>query len=307
MFLLGNYLSLWITDFRGELAALGAAFLWAASTVIYGRLGRNYPPLKLNLIKGGIAIALILLTLGLSGTRLPSLNIPAFGLLLLSGVIGIALGDTLYFTALNYLGARRVLLTETLAPPMTAVLAMIFLQESLTISAWLGIFLTLVGIAWVITEQVPGSIASPLLLTRGISFATLAALFQAGGAVLSRAALAETTISPLWGALLRLSAGTLILLLFTPFTRQRTGFFSKDLLTVQSLAALFFAAFAGTYLAIWLQQTALKFTAAGIAQTFLATSPLFVIPIATLMGETVSFRAILGVLVAIAGVALLLS
>lgn len=303
----GNYISFWITNFQGELAALGAAFLWAVSTVIYGRLGQNYSPLKLNLIKGGIAIALILLTLGLSGTQLPSVNIPAFGLLLLSGVMGISLGDTLYFTALNYLGARRVLLTETLAPPMAAVLALFFLQETLTISAWCGIFLTLAGVAWVITEQVPGSIASPLLLTRGIGFAALAALSQAGGAVLSRAALAETAISPLWAAFLRLSAGTLILLLFSPFTRSRTSLSSKEVITMQSLAALFFAAFAGTYLAIWLQQTALKFTEAGIAQTFLATSPLFVIPITASMGEAVSFRAILGVLVAIAGVALLLS
>ncbi len=71
------------------------------------------------------------------------------------------------------------------------------------------------------------------------------------------------------------------------------------------MGAIFFAAFAGTYLGIWLQQTAIKFTAAGIAQTLGNTSPLFVLPIAIWMGEQVSLRAILGVAITIGGIGLL--
>ena len=89
-------------------------------------------------------------------------------------------------------------------------------------------------------------------------------------------------------------------------SRQKLGFQWKDLPSRQVLGASFFAAFFGTYLAILLQQTALKFTAAGIAQTLAATSPLFVLPIAVWLGELVTVRAVLGVLVAIAGIALVL-
>ena len=71
------------------------------------------------------------------------------------------------------------------------------------------------------------------------------------------------------------------------------------------MGAILFAAFAGTYLGIWLQQTAIKFTAAGIALTLTNTSPLFVLPIAIWMGEQVSLRAIVGVAIAIAGIAVL--
>jgi drug/metabolite transporter (DMT)-like permease len=56
-----------------------------------------------------------------------------------------------------------------------------------------------------------------------------------------------------------------------------------------------------------LQQISLKFTEAGIAKSLGATSPLFVLPLAIWMGEVVSLRAILGVLVALAGVGLLFS
>jgi drug/metabolite transporter (DMT)-like permease len=64
-------------------------------------------------------------------------------------------------------------------------------------------------------------------------------------------------------------------------------------------------AFAGTFLGIWLQQTALKFTATGIAQSLTATSPLFVLPIAWMVGERVSLRSVVGVLLALAGIWLL--
>ncbi|NEQ24266.1 MAG: hypothetical protein F6K28_35130 [Microcoleus sp. SIO2G3] len=71
------------------------------------------------------------------------------------------------------------------------------------------------------------SIAFMLLLLSGaiaIGFGILAALAQTSGAVLSRAALAQTTVSPLWATLLRLSAGVLVLLPLTAFSRQKLGF-----------------------------------------------------------------------------------
>lgn len=293
------------TNFGGEFAALGAACLWAVSAVVYTHLGQKISPLVLNLSKGIIAIIYIAITLSIQGNILPN-NISSInlGLLLISGVLGIGLGDTFYFEALNNLGARRTLLLEALAPPLAALIALIFLQEALNITAWAGIFITVVGVTWVISERVPGtsSIVNPF---RGISFALLSALGQAGGAVLSRAALSTTSINPLWSTLLRIVGGVVILLLWMPFKRQR-GWLqplqSKQLLSIIAITALF-----STYLGIWLQQTALKYTATGIAQALISTSPLFVLPIALWMGEKVSFRAFLGVLVALGGITLLFS
>jgi drug/metabolite transporter (DMT)-like permease len=65
------------------------------------------------------------------------------------------------------------------------------------------------------------------------------------------------------------------------------------------------ATFTGTFLGVGLQQVALKFTNAGIVQTLTATSPLFVLPMIIILGEKVSFRAVLGTFIALAGVALL--
>ena len=293
-----------VNNFGGELAALGAAFLWAMSAVVYARLGQKIPPLALNLSKGVIAIALIALTLIVQRNYLTEIDAVALGLLLLSGVLGIGLGDTFYFEALNSLGARRTLLLEALAPPLAALIALTFLQEALSLRAWAGIVLTVSGVAWVISERVPNSASKAVKPLRGISFALLAALGQAIGAVLSRSALVDTTLSPLWCTLLRLVGGVLVLLLWIPLQRQPRLWFkplqSKKLLSMITLTALF-----STYLGILLQQTALKYTATGIAQALISTSPLFVLPISAWMGEVVSFRALLGVLVALGGIGLL--
>ncbi|CDM92545.1 DMT family transporter [Limnospira indica] len=295
-----------LTQFPGEISALVAALFWAIASVIYANVGTKIPPLGLNLIKGGIAIGLLLLTITFqSGGELPEFSPWVFGLLPLSGIIGIGIGDTAFFTTLNCLGPRRALLLETLAPPLTALIAFIFLGERLSLTAWGGIFITVLGIAWVITEQAPETLGIPLRLNRGLVFGSIAALSQSTGAILSHLALTQSGISPLWSTLLRILGGVAVLLLALPIQRLSPLALVKPLRSRRVLGIIIVATFFGTYLGIWLQQTALKFTAAGIAQTLTSTSPLFVLPIAIAMGETISFRAFLGALVAIFGVAML--
>ena len=268
--------------FRGEVAALAAAGLWAFATLLFGRLGKRLPPLVLNLVKGGVAIALILFTLLLRQQLLANLPGRAAVLLLISGVVGIGLGDTAYFATVNDLGPRRALLMETLAPPLSAVMALGLIGEQLSNVAWLGIVITLLGVAWVVSERAaPGEVRS---LRRGIGLGILAALGQATGAVLSRAALANTGIDPLWSALLRLLAG-LICLGGLVWVRPGLGQGVSQLRSGRLLAGVAVAAFFGTYLAIWLQQIAFKFAETGVAQAMLATSPVFVLPMAAMMGE----------------------
>lgn len=295
-----------MSEFRGELAALSAALIWAVASVVYTKIGRQLSPLMLNLAKGTIAISLLILTLFLSNNLFPPVSLSAVGMLLLSGVIGLGLGDTAYFAALNHLGTRRALVLEALAPPLAALLALVGLQEQLPTMAWFGILLTVSGVTWVVLERSPAPSASsvPPTLLPGIIFGTLAAFGQAGGGVLSRAALAGSEIDPLWSTLVRLLGGQFMLLLWATWQRRSLREF-QPLSHYRLLMILIGTAFASTCLALWLQQISFKYTAAGVAQSLLATSPVFVLPIAVAVGEPVSLRAILGVLVAIAGVWLL--
>lgn len=289
----------------GEIAAVSAAFLWAVASVIYSTFGRQVPALALNLGKGVIAILLLVITILAQGLMAPQLAARDSLLLLLSGAIGIGFGDTVYLEALRYLGARQTLLLGTLAPPMAACLALWFLNERLSTLAWLSIAITIMGIVWVISERTTAQ-NSAGYRWQGLLYALLASLAQAIGAILSRAALDNTAMSPQWGALLRLLAGVVVVLGWGLLRHQIQAWW-QAINTTDLLIRLFAAAFLGTYLGIWLQQLSLKYTVTGISQTLNATSPLFVLPITVLLGERISSRAWLGAVVAVIGVGLLLA
>jgi drug/metabolite transporter (DMT)-like permease len=74
---------------------------------------------------------MLLFTILISEKLFISISPVSLGLLLLSGAIGVGMGDTVYFSALNRLGARRTLLLGMLAPPIAAILALIFFTRAI--------------------------------------------------------------------------------------------------------------------------------------------------------------------------------
>jgi drug/metabolite transporter (DMT)-like permease len=288
---------------RGEAAALVAAVAWASASVIWGRAGRRVPPLELNFTKGAVGLVLLAITLALQGELFTGVDRRAVWLLGVSGAVGIGLGDTAYFEAINALGPRRALLLSMLAPPLAGIVAWMTLGEKLSHSSWIGMLFTVGGVAWVITERIPGSGKPAAHLLRGVWMGVLASVAQVVGAVLSRTAFEQTTVTPVYSALIRMAAAVVTLFVWITFSRRKrkwTVHRSRD-----AWGLVLAATFVGTYLGITLQQFAFKFANTGVAQTLLSTSPLFVLPIAVALGEKVSPRAVVGVILALAGIAML--
>lgn len=291
-------------SYRGELAAGSAAAIWAGSSIFYSRVGRQVSPLVLNLSKGLLAIGYLAVTMVLTGD---SFQLPtrALGLLLLSGLVGIALGDTVFFGALNRIGARLTLLINTLSPVATALLADVFLGEKLRPLSYLGICLVIGGIAGVIgdrttPDQSPSAEQSQQYWV-GIGCAVTSALANSLASVLSRQALSTQDLSPVAATFWRLIAGVIgiLWLLVVPQDRPSLKLAAKTWIQLGAVA------FFSTYIGIALQQTALKFTAAGIAQTIGATSPLFVLVIDRWRGEKIGWQALGYAVLSIGGVSLL--
>ncbi|WAS05317.1 DMT family transporter [Gloeomargaritales cyanobacterium VI4D9] len=284
---------------RGEWAALGAAFLWACMSRIYARWGKVFPPLLLNWLKGILALGMFALTLAWRGEWWPPVGgWPLVGLAL-SGLLGIGVGDTAFFAALNSLGVQRTLLMDTLSPMLVTVLAWVTLGEDIQLVQLGGMVLTVTGVAVVVTER-PVSVRERFHLWPGLGWGGIFALSQAAGVVLSRWALVDSPVTPLWSTTIRLSAGVLVLGLGVTRPVCRPGW--RTIVQQPSwLWGLAGTAFLSTYVGIWLQQTALKWAPAGIAQTLSSTSPLFALLLAYWAGERVSRRAWLGVAVALIG------
>ena len=286
----------------GGLCALGAGACWALASVIFGRLGRTVAPLGLNLGKGLLALACLGAALGVDG--LEPVGPRAWLLLGASGLVGIALGDTVFFQALRRLGPRRTLLMTTLIPALVALLSFALLGERLEARAWLGALVTVAGVTWTLWERLPeGEDAGSW--RQGIGYGLLTVATCAAAVMFSKVALAE--VRPLQATAMRLLCAVLALLGWGLARGQLLTWLSP-LRERRTLLGLCLAAFVGTFLGMWLSQASLWFTSATVATILSATDPIFVLPLAALvMGERLRLRPVLGALLSLAGVALLLA
>ena len=94
--------------YYGELAALSAAFLWALASVLYGRIGQYLAPLKMNLLKNIIAMAMAMMVLAGKGGLFAGIDRYSMSLLLLSGAVasGWAIRPTLGPSGISAPAAR---------------------------------------------------------------------------------------------------------------------------------------------------------------------------------------------------------
>ena len=269
-------------DLIGVGAALGAALCWTLASVLWRRLPTSLDPARLNLLKNLVALGFQMPVLLLLGGGLQAPTQPVL-LLLLSGVLGIALGDSFYFAALRRLGTRRTLTFDAGGPAVTAAAGAVLLAEVPAPRQWLGIALISAAVLLVVRQKpVQGQAAVVGQQGLGILCAFAALLCGGAGALLARAALRQALLSPLESATLRLGAAALVLLpllwrLPRPARGPRPARRRWTLLLIATLL--------GTSAGIVLQQLALDRLKGGLAVALLATAPVMAVPLAPLEGD----------------------
>ena len=293
--------------YAGEFAALGTAVCWSAGSNLFAAAGRRMGSITLNRLR--ITTAAILLGLALwitRGSPWPAWASAAqIGLLAASGLIGFVFGDRYYFRSLVILGPGRAALIASLAPIFTTLLGVPVLGEMPGPLALLGIALTLGGLFWVLAQQVrshhesvEGSIAV------GVMSGVLGALGQAGGYVISKLAL-RTGLDPLSATVIRASAATVAIWILAGIQGDAGRSF-QALRDRRATGFMVGGAFFGPFLGVTLSLTALKFIEAGVAASITAFYPVLTILIASRFhGERITWRLMVGAIVAVAGVVVL--
>lgn len=288
-------------DLIGVAAALGAALCWTLASALWRRLPTSLGPARLNLLKNLVALGFqvpVLLLLG-GGPQAPTQPVL---LLLLSGVLGIALGDSFYFAALRRLGTRRTLTFDAGGPAVTAAAGAVLLAEVPAPRQWLGIALISAAVL-LVARQKPSQGQAALVGQQGLGIlcALVALLCGGGGALLARAALRQALLSPLQSATVRLAAAALVLLpllwhLPPPARRPRPARRRWPVLLIATLL--------GTSAGIVLQQLALDRLKGGLAVALLATAPVMAVPLAPLEGDRPGWTGMGAALLALLGVVL---
>jgi drug/metabolite transporter (DMT)-like permease len=298
-----------LSGVSGELAAIAAAGFFGLSSTFFTLAGRRVGPSTVNRARLLLAAVLAVgLHWVLRGEPLPSTATARAWLWLgLSGVIGLALGDASLFHAYVRIGPALSMLVFSTTPVFTTFFGYVFLGESLTAVEGLGIAVTLLGIAWVVSEPKRrdfhgsgGSYRAGLLLAVG------GALGQALGLLTAKVGLAEG-IAAQSANLVRLlgAAGAVWVAAFLTGAAHRTHALYRE----DRRASLFTLAgtTAGPVFGVWLSLVALSRAPLGVASTLMGLTPIFLLPVARLVFyEPISYRAVFGTLVALSGATILL-
>ncbi len=254
----------------GILSAFGAATSWTYACFIWRSQTQKHKSIDINLIKNIIAfLVFIPAFINLSyATELKYILI-----LLISGIIGIGLGDTFYLKSLQTIGTRKTLSVETLSPLMAALSGEIFINEDLTIKSWVGVIIVSISLFIILkkgndfkAEKPPFSEKNNLKI---FAFPFLSVLCAVLGGLFSRVVFLQSNLSPFITTEIRLLGAIIFLITLKGF---KINFFVKKIEKKEQKRFLL-SILLGTNIGILLQQIVFKTLPLGIGWALLSTSP----------------------------------
>lgn len=135
----------------GILAALGASFSWAVGIVIYSLLVLEVDPIILGALKLAILILLSILVFIIRyTTKILRIDTRTIYFILLGGLLGVGLGDLVFYISLYNISASIASALTTSAPFLSQILACVLLGEKLTKNKMLGTSLIVIGLLLVL-------------------------------------------------------------------------------------------------------------------------------------------------------------
>ncbi len=212
--------------YLGEILASTTAVVWAFAVILFKKSGETVHPIALNLFKNLLAIILLLPAVYFfDGWIFSGFSNSEIILLLISGVLGIGIADTLFFKSLNLLGAGLSAIVDCLYSPSIIFFAFLWLGERLEIVQIIGVTMIISAVLTISRADKNVNIGKRNLLL-GILWGVLAMIAMAVGIVMIKPLLSRSPLLPL--SEVRLIGGALalaVVLLFHPQKQliQRTG------------------------------------------------------------------------------------
>lgn len=291
--------------YLGELSALVTAFLWSGTSFAFTNAVKRIGSLQLNVNRIILAIIFLFFIIIIANLSY-ELSYEQIYYLGLSGFVGLVLGDSFLFKSFQLIGARLGMLLMALVPVFSSILALVFLDENLSLLSVTGMIITLSGISIVIMERSKDSESIIKTNKLGVLFGVLGALGQASGLVLAKFAFEAGSINEFVATFIRLlSAAVIIFPLALIFRRYKNPVkvYTKD---TKALWATLVGTVLGPVLGITGSLIAIANAQIGIASTLMSTMPIIMLPIVRYYyKEKLTWRAIVGALVAVVGVAIL--
>ncbi|WP_067927003.1 MULTISPECIES: DMT family transporter [unclassified Sulfitobacter] len=294
--------SLWI------FAAIGTAACFAISSLLAYDAARTlgaivFSFLRMSLVAVGFAV--LALTSGFD----TSLSLTDISLLVLSGILGVFLADTLRYASLARIGPALQSLLNTTTAPFALVLGFVILGQVVSELALFGTAIVFGGLVLAIFSRNFAALTrfsgERSNVTGGVLFGLASALSQAGSVLIAAPVMLDGA-DLVSATFIRSLAGSLSLLLPVVLSAERKAQIGS--MPKPVVGQVFLSAAIGTGLGMTLQLYALSSGPVGVVSTLAATTPLIILPLIWVLGKArPPGLAWIGAICAVAGVTLIVN
>ena len=284
----------------GEFYALVTAVMWASAVIFLKWSGESIPPFALNVFRVILSTGALLVTIVVTKQEiLREAPLGDYLILFASGVIAIAISDTLFLMALNRVGAGIMAIIDCLYAPFVVLFAFLLLGEELGPWQSVGMVLVITGALIAARHDPPAGAATRQILVGSIygflSMATVALGIVIAKPVLNRSPVLWATTMRQIGALVAMIPAALLL----PNRVQTFSFFRPARNWKYSVPGTFL----GSYLALIFWVAGMKYTSAGPAAILNQTSSIYILILASIfLKEPFTVRKVIASVLAIAGI-----
>lgn len=305
----------------GSFIALLASICWAICAFPFTKAGRSMSVASMNLVRLVGGTLLVMLVAIVADPKnftavFSSAYLQAWLWLGISGIIAIAIGDYLSYTMYTILGPRNGSALATISPAASFLFGIFFLKEHMNPVGIAGMVVTIMGVLSMSlgkTERKSLPDHGHGSILKGIVLGIIGSACNGAGIVFSKKAFllqqaSGNAINPLVGSFIRFLAATVVVLLVTFFNKKLYAHWKNIRKQPQHIrSAIFIGIIFGPVLGVSFSLTSIQYINVAVAQTIFALVPVVALLIAHFVyKEKITKYAIAGVLVAIAGVAMLI-
>ena len=281
----------------GDIYAILTALCWSSGVIFFDIAGRVLTSLQISLLKNIVGVLGFIGFLVIQGESFPIFTQHEYFILILSGVIGVALGDILFLASLRRIGSGLSAIISTSYSVSIFILAYVMYQEVISVFAYLGGVLVIAGVI-IGTMEKPEN-RSPRDIYIGSFYGFLAYLFTAYSVLLLLPGMESHPVVPI--ALVRFSIG----IIFSAAAIIYLNGYSSLKETVTKgfgHVSLLAGSFLGTFLSVIFWLAGYKYTLAGRAAIYNQLSTIFIIILAAIfLKEVMTKKKWAAVSLALAG------
>ncbi len=285
----------------GFFAAISAVLSWTFACSIWRKESEKLLPRQINIYKNVLASIFFLpVVLTISWFS----DVFSIFVLMISGIVGISIGDTLYINSLKIIGTRKTLSFEALTPIIATTLGALSINEIYPQKVWIGSLIVSFSLLMIVRQNTfqkeecrETNILGVLCALGSVFCAVLAAL-------MSRVVLISSTLTPFQTTEIRLLSASIFL--FVIFKKDFLYLIKNRSITKRNHSSLILSTLLGTNFGILFQQIVFKFLPIGIGWTLLSLSPIFALFISKREGDKINKVTIFYSLLSFIGVALAL-